>query len=91
MIFNSIQKIASVLCLLISLLAFPAWAETAEQEIERAYQLNIQAILLHQQGKYQEALQLSQQALAIQEKALGPEHADTALSLNNLAELYRIL
>ncbi len=28
-------------------------------------------------------------SLAINEKALGPEHPDVALSLNNLAELYR--
>ena len=30
-----------------------------------------------------------QRALAIEEKALGPEHPDVATSLNNLAELYR--
>jgi tetratricopeptide (TPR) repeat protein len=30
-----------------------------------------------------------QRALAIREKVLGPEHPDTAHSLNNLAELYR--
>jgi hypothetical protein len=32
---------------------------------------------------------LYQRSLAIREKALGPDHPDTALSLNNLAELYR--
>ena len=30
-----------------------------------------------------------QRALTIREKVLGPEHPDTALSLNNLAFLYR--
>ena len=32
---------------------------------------------------------LYQRSLAIHEKALGPDHPDTGLSLNNLAELYR--
>ena len=40
------------------------------------------------QGKYAEAEPLYQRALEIREKALGPEHPDVALSLNNLAMLY---
>ena len=39
-------------------------------------------------GAYAEAALLRQQILAIVEKALGPEHPDTATSLNNLAGLY---
>ncbi|MGO9740479.1 MAG: tetratricopeptide repeat protein, partial [Roseiarcus sp.] len=38
---------------------------------------------------YAEARSLFQRALAIREKALGPEHPDTATSLNNLALLLR--
>ena len=40
-------------------------------------------------GAYDQALPLQQRALKIYEKALGPEHPDTAVSLNNLAVLYR--
>ena len=40
------------------------------------------------QGKYEEAEPLYQRALTIREKALGPEHPDTASTLNNLALLY---
>ncbi len=40
------------------------------------------------QGKYAEAEPLYQRALAIREKALGPEHPNVATSLNNLAVLY---
>jgi tetratricopeptide (TPR) repeat protein len=40
------------------------------------------------QGKYQEAEQLSLRSLAIREKALGRDHPDVAQSLNNLASLY---
>ena len=40
---------------------------------------------------YAEALPLYQRALKIREKALGPEHPDTATSLNNLAALYQAM
>jgi CHAT domain-containing protein len=39
-------------------------------------------------GAYSKAEPLYQRALAIYEKTLGPEHPNTATSLNNLAELY---
>jgi spermidine synthase len=39
-------------------------------------------------GRYAEAEPLLRQALAIREKALGPEHPDVAQSLDDLAELY---
>ena len=42
-------------------------------------------------GAYDQALPLYQRALQIREKALGPEHPDTATSLNNLALLYEDL
>src|SRR5262249_13599028 len=40
-------------------------------------------------GGYAQAAPLFKRALAIAEKALGPEHPDVAVILNNLAELYR--
>ena len=40
------------------------------------------------QGKYEQAESLYERALAIREQQLGPEHPDTATSLNNLAVLY---
>jgi tetratricopeptide (TPR) repeat protein len=40
-------------------------------------------------GAYEKAEPLYQQALQIARKALGPDHPETATSLNNLAELYR--
>ena len=39
-------------------------------------------------GRYAEAEPLYERALAIREKALGPDHPDVATSLNNLAVLY---
>jgi tetratricopeptide (TPR) repeat protein len=42
---------------------------------------------LHGRGAYSGARPLKEQALAIREKVLGPEHPDTAETLNNLALL----
>ena len=39
-------------------------------------------------GDYAKAEPLYQRALKIREKALGPDHPDTATALNNLAGLY---
>ena len=47
------------------------------------------ARLLCDQGDFTGARPLIERALAIREKALGPEHPDTATSLNNLAFLLR--
>ncbi|CAN0560503.1 unnamed protein product, partial [Laminaria digitata] len=41
------------------------------------------------QGNYAEALPLYKRSLAIDEKALGPEHPSVAISLNGLAGLFR--
>ena len=46
-------------------------------------------IYFHGRAAYFQALPLLRDALAIREKALGPEHPDTALSLNNVARLLR--
>ncbi|CAN0579826.1 unnamed protein product, partial [Laminaria digitata] len=41
------------------------------------------------QGNYAEAGPLYKRSLAIDEKALGPEHPSVARSLNGMAELFR--
>ena len=46
-------------------------------------------MLYRDQGKYAVAEPLFKRALAIWDKALGPEHPQVALSLNNLVLLYR--
>jgi tetratricopeptide (TPR) repeat protein/predicted Ser/Thr protein kinase len=43
------------------------------------------AVLLRQEGKYEDALAQHRRALAIQERVLGPEHLDVATSLSNLS------
>jgi tetratricopeptide (TPR) repeat protein len=53
--------------------------------------LNDLAALYRRQGQYAQAEPLVKRALAIYEKALGPDHPSVATSLNNLAALYRQL
>ena len=44
---------------------------------------------LYRQGQYDQAVVVAKKALRVTEKALGPDHACAAVSLNTLAELYR--
>ena len=55
---------------------------------EAARLLNQTAFYLDERARYAEAESLYMRALAIREKAVGPEHPDVAQSLNNLAALY---
>jgi tetratricopeptide (TPR) repeat protein len=55
---------------------------------EAAQLLNSTGDYLTKSAQYAQAEPLLQRALAIRERVLGPEHLDTATSLNNLAGLY---
>jgi tetratricopeptide (TPR) repeat protein len=57
--------------------------------LQRARELNQEAIALYQAGRYQDAEPLLQQSLAIRRQQLGADHPDVATSLNNLALLYQ--
>ena len=58
------------------------------QSVDQAYALYQRSRELLQAGRYVEAISLAEEALAIVEVKLGPEHANTGASLNNLALLY---
>ena len=60
-----------------------------ERDPRLATSLNNLGLLQSGQGRYTEAEPLFRRALAIREKALGPEHREVAQSLNNLAALYQ--
>ncbi len=60
-----------------------AWSEPG------AGGLNDLALLYNSQGRYGEAEPLYQRSLAIDEKALGPEHPNVATALENYAALLR--
>jgi len=46
-------------------------------------------MLYHIQGEYEKAEPLHKRALAIREKAFGPDHPEVVPSLWNIANLYR--
>ena len=50
--------------------------------------LNILALVYRDQSKFKEAATLLNDALAIREKTLGPDHPAVAATLNNLAVLH---
>jgi tetratricopeptide (TPR) repeat protein len=54
-----------------------------------ATSLNVLGNLYDSKGDYAKAERLHQRALAIREKALGPDHPDVANTLNNLAIVYK--
>ena len=67
-------------------LAARGWIESEDLRVpEAARLLNQAGYYLYLRARYAEAEPLFRRALAIREQALGPDHPDTAQSLNNLA------
>ena len=69
----------------------PFWFQEEAQnlELQNATALFSRAALLRDKGDYEQALDLYREALAIRERVLGPEHPDTATSLDGLGSIYR--
>ncbi len=65
-------------------LALPAHAQEALWK-----DLSAKVLTLYQQGRYAEAVKVAKDALKVAEAKFGPDHPAVAISLNNLAELYR--
>lgn len=61
------------------------------QETEDVDNLNKQLSNLYNEGKYEEAIPIATKLLEINEKNLGPDHPNTAYSINNLALLYQVM
>jgi len=73
----------------ILLICSVAWAEDSKDNLlKEANALNQKIAKLYNEGKYRDAVPLAERALAIMEKAHGPEHPETAQNLHYLALLY---
>jgi TonB family protein len=88
---NRISVLAAVL--FACLLAPPISAQTGVngEGSEEARKLNARAVALFKEGKYEEAIKLQKQALALWEKELGKESKLIVTGSTNLAEMYRAL
>jgi CHAT domain-containing protein len=64
-------------------------ASSSQGPLEEAAELNHVVVRLSREGKYSEAIAPADRALALLEKALGPNHPNVADSLDNLAGLYK--
>jgi CHAT domain-containing protein/tetratricopeptide (TPR) repeat protein len=53
-----------------------------------AGRLNYLSVIRDAQGRFGDAELLAKRALVLRQQALGPEHADVALTMNNLAMIY---
>ncbi|ETS73709.1 hypothetical protein PFICI_14655 [Pestalotiopsis fici W106-1] len=60
----------------------------SKHHLDMLISVDLLAIVLEKQGKYEEAEQLHQQALNGREKALGKDHPDTLRSASNLALVF---
>jgi tetratricopeptide (TPR) repeat protein len=67
----------------------PGLPGSASELLLQSERLTQQAITLFQQGRYAESEPFFQEALALQEQAVGPDDPNIATSLNDLAGLYR--
>ena len=68
--------------------AYDHYLEAAKLQPDNPEYLNLAGRIAYDLGRYAEAHTFFEKALAIREKALGPEHPHVATSLNNLALLY---
>lgn len=61
------------------------------ETVEYSNYLVAWGVILDTKGRYEEALEKSNQALALREKLVGPNHPDVARTLNNIAVSYSAL
>jgi len=66
----------------------PREPSVSQQEFQHGIELNQQSVQLGNQGRFAEAIPLGVQALAIFQKAFGPENPNVAIGSGNLAQLY---
>ena len=77
------------LVLFVFLLALPVLPQTSADAAgsDEARNLNAQAVAMYKEGKYEEAIKLEKQALAMWEKELGKEHKLIATGSTNLGAM----
>ncbi len=75
---------------LLMLVIVESFALSADAQEKLWNELNEKVNILYEQGRYSEAVKPAEEALKIAENTFGPDHPNVAISLNNLATLYRL-
>lgn len=71
--------------------SIPGYAQNHNPELFVEWEkLNAEVVSLHKQGRYDRAVEVAKKAFKIAEEKGGLNHPTVPLSLNNLAELYRL-
>jgi tetratricopeptide (TPR) repeat protein len=83
---NSVKQLGFILAATLMVSSFAGAPAIAQQD--GGATLTKRVGELYEAGKFSEAIPLAQRALAIRERAFGPNHAVVAASLDNLALLY---
>lgn len=84
-------KIFTILALLIFLLQASPFLFAQGNALARADSLEVQADTLMQQGRFEQALPLAQEAYRLREQTFGPDDRRLVSSLTTLQQLYRSL
>ncbi len=80
------EKILSGLAALLLLFCAGISTPVRGSELET---LNNEVDTLYRQGHYDRAVVVAKKALQVTEQAVGPDHPDVVMSLENMAALYR--
>ena len=80
------EKICTHFMLAIRVLSYALFIHAQEALWKEPYS---KVLPLYQQGRYEEASKVAEEALHVAEKTFGPNHPHVAVSLNGLGELYR--
>jgi tetratricopeptide (TPR) repeat protein len=88
----ALHSLAAVFLWALSLAPPAALAQTQAQEnaLQEARRLHDEAFALASDGKFSQGMPLVEQALAIHERVLGPEHPQVAITVAGLAVLYKL-
>ena len=76
--------------ILLILAALWLWSATANAQSDALVEAIIQYRVLYSEGRYQEAVRFAERALELAEGELDPEAVETAMILNDVAEIYRV-
>src|SRR4051794_327180 len=89
-----VTRPVAALAVIIALVSCAQYGSTETQTmakpravLDEATRLDEAVDTLYVKGKFQDAIPLAKQSLALREKVLEPRHPDVAISLNNLGRL----